>query len=99
MRVNREEIIETNEDGTPKELLKHYQCAYCKNVRATQFSVSKRESEDYKHIKPKFKKSSKKVELIKIDVHSSTGGKKTFEFQSVEEAQKFLNEFDFDKVA
>lgn len=99
MRVQREEIIESNEDGTPKELLKHYQCAYCKNVRATQFNVSKKESEDYKHIKPKFKKSSKSIELIKIDVHSSTGGKKTFEFQSVEEAQKFLNEFDFDKVA
>jgi hypothetical protein len=99
MRVQREEIIDTNEDGTPKELLKHYQCAYCKNVRATQFNVSKKESEDYKHVKPKLKKSTKSVELIKIDVHSSLGGKKSFEFQSVEEAQKFLSEYDFDKVA
>ena len=35
MKVWREEIVERHDDGTPKELLKHYQCAYCKNVRAT----------------------------------------------------------------
>jgi len=99
MRVQREEIIETDEDGSPKELLKHYQCTYCKNVRATQFNVSRKESEDYKHVKPKFKKSTRNIELVKIDVHSSLGAKKTFEFQSLEEARKFLDEFDFDKVA
>jgi len=98
MRVQREEIVARNEDDSPKELLKHYQCSYCKNIRATQFSISKKETEDYKHSKPKHRKSSKNIELIKIDLHSTLGGKKSFEFQSVEEAQKFLNEFDFDKV-
>ena len=44
MRVNREEIVERNEDGSPKELIKHYQCTYCKNVRATQFSIFKKRS-------------------------------------------------------
>lgn len=99
MRVQREEIIETNEDGSPKELLKHYQCEYCKNVRATQFNVSRKETEDYKHVKPKFRKSTKNIELVKIDIHSNAGAKKTFEFQSIEEARKFLDEFDFNKVA
>jgi len=99
MRVQREEIVEKNEDGSPRDLLKHYQCSYCKNVRATQFTISRKESNDYKHVKPKFKKSTKNIELIKIDIVSSLGGKKTFEFQSVEEAQKFLNEFDFEKVS
>ncbi|MBX2893991.1 MAG: hypothetical protein KF763_01015 [Cyclobacteriaceae bacterium] len=99
MRVVREEIIERAEDGSPKELLKHYQCSYCKNVRATQFNISHKESDDYKHAKPKHKKTSKNIELIRIDIHSVLGGKKTFEFQSVEEVQKFLAEFDFDKVA
>jgi hypothetical protein len=99
MRVQREEIVEKNEDGSPKDLLKHYQCSYCKNVRATQFAISRKESDDYKHVKPKFKKNLKNIELIKIDIVSSLGGKKTYEFQSVEEAQKFLNEFDFEKVS
>jgi hypothetical protein len=98
MRVKQEEIIEKNEDGSPKELLKHYQCSYCKNVRATQFSVSRKESEDYKLVKPKHKRSSKNIEFIKIDIRSTTGTKKSFEFNSVSEAQKFLDEFDFNKV-
>jgi len=99
MRVQREEIVERNEDGSPKELIKHYQCTYCKNVRATQFSISRKETEDYKNIKPRVVRNAKNIDLIKIDIHSSLGFKKTFEFHTVEEAQKFLAEFDFDKVA
>ncbi len=99
MKVTREEIVETSEDGSPKELLKHYQCAYCKNVRATQFNISRKEAEDYKVQKPKRKGNAKNIELVKIDLHSNLGKKKSFEFSSVEEAQKFLSEFDFDKLA
>lgn len=98
MRVSREEIVERNEDGSPKELIKHYQCSYCKNIRATQFSISKKDAEDYKSTKPRAARSTKNIDLVKIDLHSSLGAKKSFEFHSVEEAQKFLNEFDFDKV-
>ena len=98
MKVQREEIVERNEDGSPRELLKHYQCAYCKNVRATQFTISRKEAEDYKNQKPKRKGNPKNIELIKMDVHSNLGHKKSFEFSSVEEAQKFLSEFDFDKL-
>jgi hypothetical protein len=99
MKVQREEIVERNEDGSPKELLKHYQCAYCKNVRATQFNISRKEAIDYKAQKPKRKGNTKNIELVKIDLHSVLGKKKSFEFTSVEEAQKFLSEFDFDKLA
>jgi len=99
MKVVREEIIERHEDDSPKELLKHYQCAYCKNVRATQFHVSKREIEDYKTIKMKFQRNTKGIEAIKIEIHSSLAGKKNFEFQSIEQAQKFLEEFDIDQIA
>lgn len=98
MKVKREEIVERNEDGSPRELLKHYQCAYCKNVRVTQFTISHKEAEDYKNQKPKRKGNPKNIELIKMDVHSNLGHKKTFEFSSVEEAQKFLTEFDADKL-
>jgi len=99
MRVKQEEVIERNEDGTPKELIKHYQCTYCKNIRATQFNVSRKESEDYKHVKPKSKNTSKNIELLKIEIRSNVGTKKSFEFESIDEAQKFLNEFDFDKLS
>lgn len=99
MKVFKEEISEKNEDGSPKELIKHYQCSYCKNVRATAFLVSRREVEDYKHQKPKLARNTKNIELVKVDLHSALGAKKSFEFKSIEELEKFLKEFDFDKVA
>ena len=99
MKVVREEIIERHDDDSPKELLKHYQCAYCKNVRATQFHVSKREIEDYKTIKMKFQRNTRGIEAVKIEIHSSVAGKKNYEFQSIEQAEKFLAEFDLDKIA
>lgn len=99
MRVVREEIVIRNEDGSPQELVKHYQCTYCKNVRATQFRISRKESEDFKNQKPHFARNTRNVELVKVEIHSSIGGRQSFEFQTVEEAQKFLDEFDVDKVA
>lgn len=99
MKVIKEEIVERNEDGSPKELLKNYQCSYCKNVRATQFTISKRQIDDYKNIKPKAKRSPRNIELVKIEIYAGHEEKRSYEFQSVEQAQKFLEEFDFDKVA
>ena len=99
MKVVKEEIVEMNQDGTPKELLKNYQCSYCKNVRATQFKVSFKESEDYKNTKPRSTKTPKSVELVKIEIHAGHKGNKFYEFQSIEDAQRFLEEFDFDKLA
>ncbi len=99
MKVVREEIVLTNEDGSPQELLKHYQCTYCKNVRATQFKISRKESDDFKNQKPTFARNTKNVELVRLEIHSGLAGKQSFEFQTVEEAQKFLDEFDADKVA
>lgn len=97
MKVVREEIIEHHDDGTPNELLKHYKCTYCKSVRATQFRVSRKEDEDYKLEKPHFVRNTKDIDLVKVEIHSSLRGKKHYEFQTVEQAQKFLEEFDFDK--
>lgn len=99
MRVTREEFVKFNEAGEPTELLKHYQCSYCKNVRATQFNISHKESADFKNQKPRFARNTKNVEVVKIEIHSSMAGKQTFEFQTVEEAQKFLSEFEVTKVA
>ncbi len=99
MRVTREEIVERDEDGAPKELLKHYQCSYCKNIRATQFIVTKKEEADYKLQKPKVKRNTRNIDLVKVDFLSSLGEKKTFEFKSIEELEKFLKEFDFEKVS
>lgn len=99
MRVVKEEIVETHEDGSPKELVKNYQCSYCKNVRATQFHISQKQGEDYKTEKPKIKRNTRGIDLIRVEIHSTLSGKKFYEFESLEQAQKFIEEFDADKVA
>lgn len=99
MKVVREEIIEHHDDGSPSELLKHYQCAYCKNLRATQFHVSKKDKSDYVLEKPHFTRNTKDIDLVRIEIHSALKGKKHYEFQTVEQAEQFLKEFDFNKVA
>ena len=35
--------------------------------------------------------------MVRVEIHSSVSGKKFFEFQSLEQAQKFLDEYDSEK--
>ncbi|MTI20313.1 hypothetical protein E1176_04700 [Fulvivirga sp. RKSG066] len=99
LKVVREEIIKQPSDLEEGELIKHYECQYCGSVRATQFHIAK--EENYDKFKPEttsFKKNTM-VDVVKVEIHASTGERKNYEFQNVEEAQKFLSEFDYDKVS
>ena len=99
MKVVREEITEQPTADSPGELVKHYQCSYCKSVRATAFKISTKVIDDYKTAITKSFKKNKNIDLIKIEVHFNTTGKKFYEFQNIEQAQKFLDEYDADKMA
>src|SRR5688572_5019161 len=96
MRIIKEEVTKTPTTEEQGELVKNYQCSYCKSVRATAFNISTKETEDYKKEKFKFRRN-KDVELVKIEIHSVSGDKKHFEFQNADQAQKFLSEFDYEK--
>lgn len=99
MRVHHEEISDRFEDGSPKEMIKHYRCDYCKNVRATAFPISRKEGEDYKNLRSTQKRNTKNIDAVRIEIHSVLSGKRYYEFASIEQAQKFLDEFDMDKSA
>ena len=93
MRVIKEEVTKMPDANEPGELVKNYQCSYCKSVRATSFKISTKETEDYKKDKFKFKRNND-IDLVKVEIHSVTGERKHFEFQNVDQAQKFLSEFE-----
>jgi hypothetical protein len=97
MRVTKEEVVKMPTGTEPGELVKHYQCSYCKSVRATAFNISTKQAEDYKKEKFRFKQN-KDVDLVKVEIHTIAGSKKHYEFQNIEEAQRFLNEFDSGKA-
>jgi len=92
MRVIKEEVTKMPEGNEPGELVKNYQCSYCKSVRATAFKISTKEAEDYKKDKLNFKRNSD-IDLVKVEIHSITGERKHFEFQNIDQAQKFLSEY------
>jgi hypothetical protein len=99
MKVVKEEITQQPSADAPGELIKHYQCSYCKSVRATAFKISNKEIDDYKTATMHSFRRNKNIDLIRLEIHFNTTGKKFFEFPSIEHAQKFLAEYDSDKVA
>jgi hypothetical protein len=99
MKVVKEEITKAPTKDAPGELIKHFQCYYCKSVRATAFNISTKEADDYRKAPAHTYKRNKSIDMIRLEVHSSTGGKKFFEFQNIAQAQKFLDEYDSEKTA
>lgn len=98
MKVVREEISEQPANGKPGELIKHYQCSYCKSVRATAFKISTTEPGEYKPSATKGNiRKNRNIDLVRVEIHSNVSGKKYFEFQNMEQAQKFLEEYE-DKI-
>lgn len=93
LKVVREEITQKPSLNTPGELIKHYECSYCKSVRATAFKISTMEGDDYKHEKHTFRKENDTV-LVKVEIKSREGGSKFFEFGDLGQAQKFLSEIE-----
>ena len=99
MRVVREEITQHPSKESPGELIKHFQCSYCKSVRATAYKISTKEADDYKVASEYSFRRNKNIDLVRVEIHSNINGKKFFEFPNVEQAQKFLEEYDAEKVS
>jgi uncharacterized ferredoxin-like protein len=97
MKVVREEITQQPTIDNPGELIKHYECSYCKSVRATAFKISNMEAGDFQNEKTHSFKKAQDVVLIKVEIKSSTGTSKFYEFADLTQAQKFLSEVDDDR--
>lgn len=98
MRVVREEITKQPGPDGPGELIKHYQCGYCKSVRATAFNISTKEADDYKVMsRTRSNKKRSSIDLVRLEIHSAVSGKKFFEFQNIDQTVRFLEGYEGDK--
>jgi hypothetical protein len=99
MRVVREEITRQPGPGGPGELIKHYQCQYCKSVRATAFNISTKEAADYRNdlSKPQTSRGKNTIDLIRVEIHSAVSGKKFYEFQNLDQTMRFLEGYEAEK--
>lgn len=92
LKVVREEITRQPTATEQGELIKHYECSYCKSVRATAFKISTMEVDDYKKERVDNQNALRDVVLIKVEIRSSTGTSKFYEFGDMSQAKKFLTE-------
>jgi hypothetical protein len=93
LKVVREEVTQQPTATSQGELIKHYECSYCKSVRATAFKISTMEADDYKKEGNVFQ-NNKDVVLVKVEIRSASGGSKFYEFGDLIQAQKFLTEIE-----
>ena len=99
MKVVREEITRQPAKDVMGELIKHYQCYYCKSVSATAFNISTREADDYRSMARHSFKKNRDIDLVRVEILTTTGGKKFFEFQTIGQAQKFLDGYETEKMS
>ena len=100
LKLKSEEILQPATEEQEGELLKHYECTYCKSKRTTKHKIAKIIHSDKEFKLPEdFKlKSERKIKSIMVEILSNTGERVEFFFQDQNEATRFLEEFDFDKV-
>lgn len=104
LKLELEEITKEATDSEDGELIKHYKCSYCNRIKRKTVNLShhKKESDFVLTDSTKFVEDPLndgiKVVAIKIEVHSSENQIQNFEFQNLNEAQKFLKEFKLEKL-
>jgi len=104
LRLEREEIISEATETEEGKIVQHYKCTYCNRIKHKDKKLGKIRK-DGQFIVPdnatfvEDPLTGKKVVLIKVEIHAKDGESKTFEFQNLKQAQQFLEEFHFDKLA
>jgi len=100
LKLVREEIIEEATNEVEGVLLKHYQCAYCKSTRTTKLVIAKviESLDHFKIPENAVFKGDRRVKSIMMEIINNKGEAREFYFQNINEAKKFLEEFDFEKL-
>jgi hypothetical protein len=102
LKLVREEIIKEPSTSADGELKKVYECQYCENKKQKIVRIAKKGIYDddivFKAtIEQKLREQAMakegRLELIKIVMHTQDGGSQSYEFQKLEAARKFLENF------
>ncbi|GAB4230376.1 MAG: hypothetical protein Tsb0034_02270 [Ekhidna sp.] len=100
LRLNKEEIIKEATDTEDGELLKEFTCSYCNRIKRKNVVLSKKikDSSAGGRLIDDPLSHDGRISVIKIEVHGLRGEVKEFDFQNLEQARNFLNEFNFEKL-
>jgi hypothetical protein len=100
LRLTKEHVIHEATDYADGELGQEFNCSYCGRIKRKTVKISKkiREQSTSGILIDDPLIHDKRIYAIKVEIHSNKGDIKNFEFQNIQQAKNFLNEFDFDKL-
>ena len=95
MKLVKEEIILAPTEHTDGEMIKNYQCSYCKAKRTKTVKVAKLSQTESHYELPVHLhfKEEEKVNMVTIELNISNGKTKIYEFTSTKQASEFLKEY------
>ena len=95
MKLMKEEIVVSPTEHTDGEMIKNYQCTYCKSKRSKTVKVAKLSQTESHYELPSHLhfKEEDKVNLVSLEILISNGKTKLFEFTSTKQASEFLKEY------
>lgn len=100
LRLVKEEVVKEATDTEDGELFKEYNCSYCGRIKRKTVVLShkiKETSETATLIDDPLAHDSR-ISVVKIEIHGNRGEIREFDFQNIEQAKHFLDEFDFEKL-
>ena len=100
LRLSKEEIVKQPTDHEDGEILKEFVCSYCNRIKRKNVILSRkiREQGDTSKLIDDPLAHDGRIAVIKIEIHGSKGEVKEFDFQNLDQAKNFLNEFNFEKL-
>ena len=100
LKLIKEEIIKETTETEDGELMKEYKCSYCGRVQRKKVVLSHKIKKD---TDPAVRTDGllgedSRVAVVKIEIRSAEGKVKEFDFQNIDQAKHFLEEFNFEKL-
>lgn len=95
LKIKKEEIISPATEEVDGELLKHYECTYCKSTRTTAHTIAKLVSNDNEEYIKNMILAGKADDVsgVEIQIVKNDGSTETYDFQQIEQAENFLKEY------
>lgn len=98
LKLQKEEVIQAPTDYEDGILEKEYKCSYCGRVRRITKNLTKNMDKEAANLAHNHS-PDQRISLIKVEIHDNEGETVIYEFQNRDQAKKFLEEFNFSKLA
>jgi hypothetical protein len=100
LRLVKEEVIREATEFYEGELQQEFNCSYCDRIKRKTKKLNKKLDKDFsdRELIEDPLTHDKRITMIKVEFHTKDGDTVNYDFQSLSQTQKFLEEFSFEKL-